>query len=389
MLVYQILLSITALFFGSLTGVLVKRVPENKDFGFSRSACPHCGYQLKWYENIPLISYVILLAQCSNCKEKISSFYPMIEIGFLICSIPFINIAVKRFMALNGFLDQGLIFLDFVFHLVFISLALALGLIDNKYKELPHKLTYTGLLIAILYVSLFGSEYYNSAQSLSEVFDFMPGILLSSLSAIKQFAMVIFSLDLSIYFINLLFFRENALLDKPVALSFGNERLQEKTTLLYLIYSIFVLTLIYFAQQYLLDIFFIVVGLLYLYFEVFAYFRGDGFTPSAPAMTESSEANPEKKTVLGGGDIIMLGFFACLLGFQKTFLVFVSSFYIAFIFLMLKIIKNYFSFQMEMRKELDRSQDKNFDIKSMFRGNIALGLALAISFIAVMMMLAK
>jgi leader peptidase (prepilin peptidase) / N-methyltransferase len=44
-----------------------------------RSACPHCGHQIRWYENIPVVSYLVLGGKCSNCKTKISMRYPAVE----------------------------------------------------------------------------------------------------------------------------------------------------------------------------------------------------------------------------------------------------------------------------------------------------------------------
>jgi leader peptidase (prepilin peptidase) / N-methyltransferase len=45
-----------------------------------RSACPHCGHQIRWYENIPVLSYLVLGGKCSNCKAKISMRYPFVEL---------------------------------------------------------------------------------------------------------------------------------------------------------------------------------------------------------------------------------------------------------------------------------------------------------------------
>ncbi len=45
-----------------------------------RSACPHCGHQIRWYENIPVFSYMALGGKCSNCKAKISMRYPFVEL---------------------------------------------------------------------------------------------------------------------------------------------------------------------------------------------------------------------------------------------------------------------------------------------------------------------
>jgi leader peptidase (prepilin peptidase) / N-methyltransferase len=45
-----------------------------------RSRCPHCGHQIRWYENIPVLSYLALGGKCSNCKAKISMRYPAVEV---------------------------------------------------------------------------------------------------------------------------------------------------------------------------------------------------------------------------------------------------------------------------------------------------------------------
>jgi leader peptidase (prepilin peptidase) / N-methyltransferase len=45
-----------------------------------RSACPHCSHQIRWYENIPVLSYLVLGGKCSNCKAKISLRYPFVEL---------------------------------------------------------------------------------------------------------------------------------------------------------------------------------------------------------------------------------------------------------------------------------------------------------------------
>ncbi len=45
-----------------------------------RSHCPHCGHQLSWYENIPVVSYLVLRGRCRNCKTPISLQYPLVEL---------------------------------------------------------------------------------------------------------------------------------------------------------------------------------------------------------------------------------------------------------------------------------------------------------------------
>jgi leader peptidase (prepilin peptidase)/N-methyltransferase len=78
------LFSIYALIFGSLIGsflnVVILRLPLNKNLVSERSACPKCGTQLKWYHNIPLLSFIFLRGKCAFCGTHISWRYPLIEI---------------------------------------------------------------------------------------------------------------------------------------------------------------------------------------------------------------------------------------------------------------------------------------------------------------------
>ncbi len=57
-------------------------LPEQPRFNLMmpRSRCPHCGHQIRWYENIPVLSYLVLGGKCSNCKAKISMRYPAVEL---------------------------------------------------------------------------------------------------------------------------------------------------------------------------------------------------------------------------------------------------------------------------------------------------------------------
>ncbi len=69
------------LIFGSFFNVVGLRLPKNISFANDRSICPHCKHQLSWYENIPILSFVIQGAKCRHCKKKISFIYPVIELS--------------------------------------------------------------------------------------------------------------------------------------------------------------------------------------------------------------------------------------------------------------------------------------------------------------------
>ncbi len=64
---------------GSFLNVLIYRLPKKENIVLTRSHCMSCGYQLRWYDLIPLFSYLALGGKCRKCKEKLSVQYPLIE----------------------------------------------------------------------------------------------------------------------------------------------------------------------------------------------------------------------------------------------------------------------------------------------------------------------
>lgn len=64
---------------GSFLNVCIYRIPAKEDIVKMRSHCMNCGYQLKWYDLIPLFSYMVLGGKCRKCKQRISVQYPLIE----------------------------------------------------------------------------------------------------------------------------------------------------------------------------------------------------------------------------------------------------------------------------------------------------------------------
>jgi leader peptidase (prepilin peptidase)/N-methyltransferase len=106
-----------------------------------RSYCPTCEYQLKWYENIPVFSYLFLKGKCKNCHEIISKNYPIIEL-------------VTMIITLLLYLKLGLEF-DFIVLLLLSYGLILLSFIDLHYKAVPDY-----LLVFILICSFFYSEFY-------------------------------------------------------------------------------------------------------------------------------------------------------------------------------------------------------------------------------------
>lgn len=105
-----------------------------------RSACPHCGHRIAWYENIPVLSYVFLGAKCSSCKTGISARYPAVEI-------------VTAGFFMMAWVVHGATWTAFAWS-AFAALLVALFWIDFDTQLLPDDLTYLllwlGLLVAVL-----------------------------------------------------------------------------------------------------------------------------------------------------------------------------------------------------------------------------------------------
>ena len=79
---YIFIFFILGLILGSFYNVVGFRLPNNKEIlGKEKSHCPKCKHILKWYELIPIISYIIQKGKCRECRSKISLFYPFIELS--------------------------------------------------------------------------------------------------------------------------------------------------------------------------------------------------------------------------------------------------------------------------------------------------------------------
>ncbi len=111
---------------GSLANVLILRIPIEKSVVLPSSCCPSCNTKLRWYMNIPLISFLVLRAKCAFCKKRISWQYPLVEI---ICAL----FAVWIFPQ-----DLSLVsILYFLFYLLFFVALIVHLFIDLKHQILP------------------------------------------------------------------------------------------------------------------------------------------------------------------------------------------------------------------------------------------------------------
>ncbi len=114
---------------GSFINVLVSRFGEkNRSWYQGRSICDHCGRQLKWWENIPLFSYLFLGGKCRTCHSPIPWQYPFIELGTgILFLIPNSKILISKHQS----------FLLFTIYLLLITFLLIVFLFDLKYMLIP------------------------------------------------------------------------------------------------------------------------------------------------------------------------------------------------------------------------------------------------------------
>lgn len=133
------------LIFGSFTNVLVDRGQKGKSLsGFSR--CDFCGYRLKWFDNIPVFSFLFLKAKCRKCYKKLSWQYPVVELGM---GLLFLFICWQ-----TGFFEGFLSFekiIDTSFYLITGFLFLAIFLWDLKYMIIPNGLVLGGVIVTLVY----------------------------------------------------------------------------------------------------------------------------------------------------------------------------------------------------------------------------------------------
>jgi leader peptidase (prepilin peptidase)/N-methyltransferase len=128
--------------FGSLIGsflnVCIYRVPEGRSIVTPSSRCSSCGTPVRFYDNIPILSYIILGGKCRDCKTKLSFQYPFVE---------FLNAALYV-LALYTFGLNSVSVL--AVYLIFISTLIVIFFIDLEHQIIPNSITLPGIPIAVL-----------------------------------------------------------------------------------------------------------------------------------------------------------------------------------------------------------------------------------------------
>jgi leader peptidase (prepilin peptidase)/N-methyltransferase len=124
---------------GSFLNVCIHRLPRGGSIMRPPSSCPHCGYRLRWYDNLPVLSYALLGGRCRQCRNPIAVRYPLVEL--ITMAVFLLHYAVFGPSAL------------LVVRLIFACAMIVLFAIDLEHKLLPNVITLPGI-VAGLIVSL-------------------------------------------------------------------------------------------------------------------------------------------------------------------------------------------------------------------------------------------
>jgi leader peptidase (prepilin peptidase) / N-methyltransferase len=139
-----IFLTVVGAAIGSFLNVLIFRIPQEESIVYPPSHCPECGHAIRFYDNIPIISYIILGGRCRDCHEKISLRYPLVEI-------------LTAMMSLLLFWKFGLS-LKYLFSFIFSCALIVITFIDFDHQIIPDIITLPGIpifsLIAVLFMDV-------------------------------------------------------------------------------------------------------------------------------------------------------------------------------------------------------------------------------------------
>jgi prepilin signal peptidase PulO-like enzyme (type II secretory pathway) len=145
MILQSIFIFVFGLVFGSFISALTWRYPRRISVAKGRSICPNCKGPIRWFDNIPLFSFIFLKGKCRQCRKPISVRYPLIELttglGFLFLS---------RLLFSNYF--------EFIYSLIILLILISIFVIDLENKIIPDSFTFFGIFVVSVYYLIFNPQ---------------------------------------------------------------------------------------------------------------------------------------------------------------------------------------------------------------------------------------
>jgi leader peptidase (prepilin peptidase)/N-methyltransferase len=122
---------------GSFLNVCIYRLPLKKSIVRPPSSCPQCGARIRFYDNLPVISYIVLLGRCRHCRTPISLRYPLVEI-------------IAGLLSAALFAQFGLT-LVYVLLFFFCTALITIAFIDLQHKIIPDVISLPGILVGLAF----------------------------------------------------------------------------------------------------------------------------------------------------------------------------------------------------------------------------------------------
>src|SRR5262245_44588996 len=146
---------IFGLLIGSFLNVVIHRVPRGGEGPATgaRSRCPKCGALIAWYDNVPILSFLLLRGRCRACREPISPRYAVVEAltGALFAAVAY------RFVIARGLVASPIAWGEASARAAFVAALIAATFIDLDFRIIPDVITIPGIMLAPLVVFLMPS----------------------------------------------------------------------------------------------------------------------------------------------------------------------------------------------------------------------------------------
>ena len=120
---------------GSFANVCIFRLPRGKSIVMPGSQCPACGTPIKWFDNVPIFSFIMLKAKCRNCKGRIPARYFLVELLTAGC---FLLLYLKFSISPELFI-----------FMIFTALLIIMGFIDIEHRIIPDELDIPGIILGL------------------------------------------------------------------------------------------------------------------------------------------------------------------------------------------------------------------------------------------------
>lgn len=138
MLIY-VFIGLMGIIIGSFLNVCICRIPEGEPLVNTFSRCPNCNTRLKFYDLVPIVSFIFLKGKCKYCEKKISLQYPLVEaLTGVVFLLTFLNVGLNQYL---------------IKYLFIFSLLIVVTFIDIKYHIIPNK------LMLVLFIWVLGWQF--------------------------------------------------------------------------------------------------------------------------------------------------------------------------------------------------------------------------------------